>query len=88
MIGHRDSTKNHPEVGKNGLTNSGNLAELIMNSFRGGNKTLENHLHNASQNAKYTSPNIQNELIKCCIDLFVEQLVRKVKEIRILFNSG
>ena len=30
LRGHRDSTKNHPEVEKSGLTNSGNYVELLM----------------------------------------------------------
>ena len=40
--GHKDSTKNHPEVGKSGLTNSGNFVELLMYRVRGEDKTLEN----------------------------------------------
>ena len=47
LRGHKDSTKNHPEVGKSGLTNSGNFLELLMNRNRAGDKTLENHLQNA-----------------------------------------
>ena len=82
MRGHKDSTKNHPEVGKSGLTNSGNFVELLMYRVRGGDKTLENHLQNAPRNAKYTSLDIQNELIECCRDLIVEQLVGEVKESR------
>ena len=82
MRGHKDSTKNHPEVGKSGLTNSGNFVELLMYRVRGGDKTLENHLQNAPRNAKYSSPDIQNESIECCRDLIVEQLVVQVKESR------
>ena len=70
--GHSDSTKIHPEVGKSGLTNSGNFAVLYR--VRGGDKIFENHLQNAPQNARHISPDIQNELIKCCRDLTVEQL--------------
>ena len=82
LRGHKYSTKNHPEVGKSGLTNSGDFVELLMYRVRGGDKTLENHLQNAPRNAKYTSPDIQNELIECCRDLIVEQLVGEVKESR------
>ena len=53
-----------------------------MYRVRGGDKTLENHLQNAPRNAKYTSPDIQNELIECFRDLSVEQLVGEVKESR------
>ena len=82
LRGHKDSTKNHPEVGKSGLTNSGNFVELLMYRFRGGDKTLGSHLQNAPRNAKYTSPDVQNELIECYRDLIVEQLVGKVKQSR------
>ena len=82
LRGHKYSTKNHPEVGKSGLTNSGNFVELLMYRVRGADKTLENHLQNAPRNAKYTSTDIQNELIECGMDLIVEQLAGKVKESR------
>ena len=52
LRGHKHSTKNHPEVGKSGLTNSGNFVELLMYRVWGGDKTLENHLQNAPRNAK------------------------------------
>ena len=83
LRGHKDSTKNHPEVGKSGLTNSGNFVELLMYRVRGGDKTLENHLQNAPRNAKYTSPDIQNELIECCRDLIVNSLLGKSRKIDI-----
>ena len=82
MRGHKSSTKNYPEVGKKGLTNSRNFVELLMYRVRVGDKTLKNHLQNDPRNAKYTSLYIQNELIECCKDLIVEQLVGEVKEIR------
>ena len=69
--GHKDSTKNHPEVGKSGITNSRNFVELLMYRVSGGDKTLYNHLQNAPGNAKYPSPDIQDELIECCWDLIV-----------------
>ena len=75
LRGHRDSTKNHPEVEKSGLTNSGNYVELLMYWVRGGDKTPENHLQNAPRKAKYACQYIQNDLIKCCKDVIVEQLV-------------
>ena len=82
LRGHKDSTKNYPEFGKSGLTNSRNFVELLMYRVRGGDKTLKNHPQNDPRNAKYTSLHIQNELIECCKDLIVEQLVGEVKEIR------
>ena len=43
----RDSAKNHPEIGKSSITNSGNLVQLLQCRVRGENKTIENHLQNA-----------------------------------------
>ena len=73
---HRDSTK------LNVLNNSENFVERLIYRVTGGDKTFENHLQNALQNAKYTSPDIQNELIKCCKDLIMEQLAGEVKKSR------
>ena len=56
--------------------------ELLMYRVRGGNKSLENYLQNAPRNAKYTSPDIKNELIQCCRDRILEQLVGEVNESR------
>ena len=82
MRGHKDITKNPPEVETRGPTNSGNFVELLMYRVRGTDETFENHLQNAPRNAKYTAPDIKNELIECCRDLIVEKLVGKVIESR------
>ena len=47
--------------------------------MRGGNKALDNHIW-CAQNAKYISPEIQNDLILCCRDLIVEKLVDDINE--------
>ena len=73
---HKESTK------LNVLTNSGNFVELLMYRVRGGDKTLENHLQNASRNGKYTFPGIQNDLIECCKDFIMERLAREVTKSR------
>ena len=82
MRDHKNRRKNHLAVGKSGLTNSGNFVELLIYRVKRGYKTLEKHLQNAPRNAKHTSPDIQNELIECCRDLIVEQLMGEVKESR------
>ena len=79
---HKDSTENHPEVGKSGLTNSGNFVEPLMYRVRGGDKTSERHLQNAPRNANYTSPDTENELTECCRDLNVRKIVGEIKESR------
>ena len=80
LRGHRDNGKNQPELGESGLTNTENFIELPNYRIRGGYKALENHLLCTQQNAKYTSPEIQNDLLLCCRDLIVEKLVGDVKE--------
>ena len=83
LQGHRDSGKNQPELGETGLTNTGNLIELLNYRIRGGDKALENYLRCVQQNAKYTSPEIQNNIIFCCRDLIVEKLVADVKKSKV-----
>ena len=78
---HRDSTKNNPKVRKK-RSNSGNFVELLIYRVRRGDRNLENHLQNAPRNAKYTSPDIQNELIEYYRYLIVKQLVGEFKESR------
>ena len=77
---HKDSGKNQPELGESGFTNTGNFIELPNYRIKGGDKALENHIRCAEQSAKYTSPEIQNNLILCCGDLIVEKLVVDVKK--------
>ena len=72
LRGHGDNGKNQPELGESGLTNTENFIELLNYRIRGGDKALENHLLCTQQNAKYTSPEIQNDLILCCRDLIVD----------------
>ena len=80
LRGHRNNGKNQPELGKSGLTNTENFIELLNYRITGGDKALENHLLCTQQNSKYTSPEIQNDLILCCRDLIVEKLVADAKE--------
>ena len=53
-----------------------------MYRFRGEDETLGNHLQFTPRNAKYISPDIQNELIECYRDLIVEKYVGEVKQSR------
>jgi len=46
--------------------NERNFRALLRFPVDAGDKDLECHLKQASKNAKYTSPRIQNELILCC----------------------
>ena len=82
LRGHRDSVKEQPKVGMSGLNNSGNFVDLLHYRCRGGDTDLKHHLESAAQNATYTSPEIQNELIDCCGELIVEKIAAVVKESR------
>ena len=46
LIGHKDSAKNDPELGKNDLTNLENLVELLWYRVEGGDISFENHVQN------------------------------------------
>ena len=45
---------------------SGNLNDLLDFRIKAGDAILKEHMEKASDNAKYTSPKIQNELINLC----------------------
>ena len=59
---------------KSGVTNTGNFIELLNHPTMGRDNALENHLGSAKQNDKYTSPEIQNDLLLCYMDFIVENL--------------
>ena len=80
VTGSQRSWKNQLELGESGLTNTGNFIDLLNYRIKGGDKRPENHFQSAQQNAKYTSPEIQNDLILCCRDFIVEKSVTEVKE--------
>ena len=80
--GHCDSVTEQPKVGMSGLNNSGNFAELLYYCCYGGDTNLKHHLETTAQNARYTSPEIQNELIDCCGELIIEKIAVIVKESR------
>ena len=48
---------------------------------RGGDTDLKHQLESAAENARYTFPEIQNELIDCCGEL-IEKIAAVVKENR------
>ena len=65
-----------------GLNTSGNFVELLHYRSGWGNTDLKYHLESAAQNARYTSPEIQNELIDCCGELIIGKSAAVVKEKR------
>ena len=48
--------------------NRGNFIEMVMLQARVNKNIVEVVLHNAAQNVKYTSPKIQQELLKILVD--------------------
>ena len=58
--------------------NEGNFRAFLRFRIDAGDKCLERHLKQASKNAKYTSPRIQNELISCCGQLIVTDIAARV----------
>ena len=69
---HRDSGKNQLKIEEIDLNNTGTDIKQLNYQIRGRVKTLENYLWYTHQNAKYTFPEIQNDLTLCCRDLIVE----------------
>ena len=64
--GHRDSGRLTLEEPEN---NDGNFRALLRFRIAAGDKVLENHCLNASGNAQYTSPQVQNELLDTALEL-------------------
>ena len=54
LRGHRDSTKNYPEVRKCGLTNSDNILELLKHRVEGRDENLSTALRCGSFAEKKT----------------------------------
>ena len=79
---HRDSVKEQPKVGISGLNNSGNLVELFHYPCHGVGTSMKHYLDFAAQNARCTSPEIQNELIDCRGELIMENIAAVVKDNR------
>ena len=82
LRGHRDSVKEQPKVGMSGLNNSGNFVELLHYCCSAGDTDPKHHLESAAQNARYTSLEIENELIDCWRELIIEKIASVVKESR------
>ena len=80
LRGHRDNVKDQPKVGTSGINNPGNFIELLNFRVRGGDDILKNHLLNSALNAKFTSAEIQNEIINCFGSLITEKLIDEVKD--------
>ncbi len=53
----------------------------LIFELKAGNTILKNHLETCAKNAKYTSPQVQNELIEICGDVLRREIVAEVNKI-------
>lgn len=60
------------------LVNDGNFRALLRMRISCGDEDLKNHFTNASRNALYISPHIQNEIIGICGSLIQNELSKKI----------
>ena len=56
-------------------SDTGNVQDLYDFRVEAGDKTLENHLQTYSENARYTSHRIQNELTNICQEVIRSEIV-------------
>ena len=78
--GHRDDGALLTERDKN--TNDGNFRQLLKFRVNSGDKVLETHLKTVSARATYISKTVQNELIDCCGQEIVLDVLRRVHDSR------
>ena len=72
LRGHRDSNSQNS-------CNKGNFKAIL--EFRAlGDAVLQHHLEHGPQNAQYTSPRTQNEIISICRSLIVRKIIEKVQD--------
>lgn len=76
LRGHRDSGP--LQFDTEPKQNDGNFRALLRFKVNSGDEVLRNHLEKSSLKAKYTSPLIQNEIIKIIGSLITKQLVEEV----------
>lgn len=84
---HCGSVKEQSKVGMSPISNSSNFVKMLHYCCRWGDTILKDHLESAAQNARYTSPEIQNELSDCCEELILEKIVAVYQTKLVLFYS-
>lgn len=73
--GHRDSGI----LNNNSVINEGNFRELLRYRINSGDNILKNHLESASSKATYISSVTQNQIIACCGNEILHQILCKIK---------
>jgi hypothetical protein len=78
LRGHRDDD----EIVTNSLPlhNEGNFCALVRFRVEAEDKTLENHLRNASSRATYIGKTTQNALIECCRLEVLDEILKQVHD--------
>ena len=72
---HRDSG---PPTLQEPSENDGKFRTLLHDKVRSGDHELANHLEISSENARYISHKIQNEIIKACNEVILQCIIKKV----------
>lgn len=62
--------------------NDGNFRAMLRYRAKGGDSYLLSHLQSNSSRSMYTSPTIQNELVKICGDIIQEKILTRIKRAR------
>ena len=78
LCGHRDSSTDLEGL-QSDSTNQGNFWALLNFRIHAGDTFLRDHLHTATRNALYTSPDIQNQLINNLGDQIRDTILNKIR---------
>ena len=79
--GHSDDSSFHPEAGEYSKDPGlGNFIEVINFAIRRGDKPLQEHNEKSPKNASYLSKTSQNDLIKLCANIIVEDIILRIKK--------
>jgi DNA-binding HxlR family transcriptional regulator len=62
------------------LPREGKFRAALRFKLQSNDTALLEHFETAAGNAKYTSPEIQNEIIGCCKDIIIKQLVEEINQ--------
>ena len=82
------SLRGHCEHGGGPNTNIGNFRALLEFRIDAGDSVLADHFKTVAQNAQYTSPQIQNDLISCTGERIRNQLLAEVRNAKFFSVSA
>lgn len=79
LHGHRDDGR----LDSYGVVNKGNFCEMLRYHIKCGDIKLKKHLEESSFRATYISKTTQNELIECCGEVILSDIIKQVKNARV-----